>query len=117
MNPKKFKSLDKTWIQKVEKFQESCKKLGPKNGEKDWKDLGHEELELKKAEKWNPRKFNLGKFIKLKSGWIWKSWESTSVTKNKVCNYTTMTHISNCARVTSISIKGDYMVEWFTFCK
>ncbi len=89
--------------------------MGPTNGEKDWKYLGHEEL--KKAEKWNPRKFNLGKFIKLKSGWIWKSWESTSVTKNKVCNYTTMTHISNCAHVTSISIKGDYMVVWFIFCK
>jgi hypothetical protein len=46
----------------------SCKKTGPKNGEKDWKDLGHEELELKKVEKWNPRKFNLENFIKLKSG-------------------------------------------------
>jgi hypothetical protein len=40
--------------------------MGPTNGEKDWKDLGHEEF--KKAEKWNPRKFNLGNFIKLKSG-------------------------------------------------
>jgi hypothetical protein len=62
-----------------------------------------------------PKKVQSRKIYKVEKWMNLKKLGSTSVSKKKVCNYTTMIHISNCAHFTSINIKGDYMVEWLIF--